>query len=82
MRDEKGYRSYIVDYKTAMEKLGGMRTVHGTVVNKAYELWQFSVKHGEVMQRQAQMHTDARGMQEEGQGVASDGNNDDVQDIN
>lgn len=53
MSDEKGYRSHIVDYQTAMEKLGGVNTVDGVVVHKAYELWQFSVKHGKEMERQA-----------------------------
>lgn len=56
MQDEKGYRSYIVDYKTAMERLGGIHGVDGIVVRKAYELWQFSIEHGEEMERQARNH--------------------------
>lgn len=56
MQDEKGYRSYIVDYKTAMKRLGGTRGVDGIVVRKVYELWQFSIEHGKEMERQARSH--------------------------
>ena len=50
MQDEKGYRTHIVDYDTAMEKLGGFENVDGIVVNKAYELWRASVEYEKSLQ--------------------------------
>ena len=52
MSDEKGYRAHIVDYETAMERLGGFTNVDGIVVNKAYELWQTSLKYEKLLREE------------------------------
>lgn len=55
MPDEKGYSARLVDREAAMEALGGRETVDGLVVHKAYELLEFSQKHGPELERQRKM---------------------------
>lgn len=53
MPDEKEYKSYLLDYSNAMQKLG-RNTVDALVVGKAYQLWLQSAKLDEAAKQPAQ----------------------------
>ncbi|KIP02358.1 hypothetical protein PHLGIDRAFT_79223, partial [Phlebiopsis gigantea 11061_1 CR5-6] len=59
MQDEKDYRAHLLEYQDAMEKLDGLRRVDGIVVQKAYELWHFTVKNERQVQRAREIEADA-----------------------